>query len=74
VIEYAMEAARHFKHNYVGTEHLLLGLLREHDGVAAQTLRNLGVRSEAVEDEIMRVLKGGATLGPSASHLPESQS
>jgi ATP-dependent Clp protease ATP-binding subunit ClpC len=56
VIEYAMEAARHFKHNYVGTEHLLLGLLREHDGVAAQTLRNLAVRFEAVQEEIISLL------------------
>jgi ATP-dependent Clp protease ATP-binding subunit ClpC len=68
VIEYAMEAARHFKHNYVGTEHLLLGLLREQDGVAAQTLRNLGVRFEPVEDEIMRL------LDPSAPHQPDAQS
>ena len=36
VIEYAIEEARNLNHNYVGTEHLLLGLLREHDGVAAQ--------------------------------------
>jgi ATP-dependent Clp protease ATP-binding subunit ClpC len=64
VIEYAMGAARHFKHDYIGTEHLLLGLLREHDGVAAQTLRNLGVGFEAAEDEIMRVLTRGATLDP----------
>ena len=38
VIEYAIEEARNLNHNYVGTEHLLLGLLREHDGVAAQVL------------------------------------
>ena len=41
VIEYAIEEARNLNHNYVGTEHLLLGLLREHDGVAAQVLMNL---------------------------------
>ena len=43
VIEYAIEEARNLNHNYVGTEHLLLGLLREHDGVAAQVLMNLGL-------------------------------
>jgi ATP-dependent Clp protease ATP-binding subunit ClpC len=48
VIEYAIEEARNLNHNYVGTEHLLLGLLREHDGVAAQVLMNLGLKLEEV--------------------------
>lgn len=43
VIEYAIEEARNLNHNYVGTEHLLLGLLREQDGVAARVLTNLGL-------------------------------
>src|SRR5205807_1530390 len=43
VIEYAIEEARALLHNHVGTEHLLLGLLREHEGVAGQVLRNLGI-------------------------------
>src|SRR5207244_1093646 len=42
VIEYSIEEARNLNHNYVGTEHLLLGLLREQEGVAAQVLMNLG--------------------------------
>src|SRR5262249_53563092 len=42
VIEYAIEEARKLNHNYVGTEHLLLGLLREHEGVAGQVLMILG--------------------------------
>jgi len=46
VIEYAVEEARNLNHNWVGTEHLLLGLLREHDGVAGQVLMNLGVYLE----------------------------
>src|SRR5512137_1652083 len=41
VIEYSMEEARNLNHNYVGTEHILLGLLREQEGVAAQVLMNL---------------------------------
>src|SRR5262245_31135769 len=44
VIEYAIEEARNLSHNYVGTEHLLLGLLREQEGVAGQVLRSLIVK------------------------------
>src|SRR5208283_3795648 len=46
VIEYSMEEARNLRHNYVGTEHILLGLLREQEGVAAQVLMNLGLKLE----------------------------
>src|SRR3954471_8599378 len=42
-LEYAIEEARNLNHNYVGTEHLLLGLLREDEGMAAQVLMNLGL-------------------------------
>ena len=56
VIEYSMEEARSLNHNYVGTEHLLLGLLREHEGVAAQVLMNLGLRLEDVRSEVMAFL------------------
>jgi|SRR5580704_8253132 ATP-dependent Clp protease ATP-binding subunit ClpC len=52
VIEYAMEEARNLNHNYVGTEHLLLGLLREQEGVAAQVLMNFGVRLQEVRNEV----------------------
>jgi uncharacterized protein (TIGR03067 family) len=56
VIEYAIEEARHLNHNYVGTEHLFLGLLREPDGVAGQVLRNLGLRLEDARKEVRRLL------------------
>jgi len=56
VIEYAIEEARNFNHNYVGTEHLLLGLLREKDGVAAQVLMNLSLRLEDVREEVLNLL------------------
>ena len=56
VIEYSMEEARNLNHNYVGTEHLLLGLLREHEGVAAQVLMNLGLKLEHVRDEVLSLL------------------
>ena len=60
VIEFAIEEARNLGHNYVGTEHLLLGLLREHDGVAAQVLMNLGLKLDDVRAEVLNIL--GATM------------
>ena len=59
VIEYAMEEARNLNHNYVGTEHLLLGLLREQEGVAAQVLLNLGLKLEEVREEVLNLLGHG---------------
>lgn len=59
VIEYAMEEARNLNHNYVGTEHLLLGLLREQEGVAAQVLMNLGLKLEDVREEVLNLLGHG---------------
>jgi len=59
VIEYAMEEARNLNHNYVGTEHLLLGLLREQEGVAAQVLMNLGMKMEDVREEVLNLLGHG---------------
>ena len=59
VIEYAIEEARNLNHNYVGTEHLLLGLLREHDGVAAQVLMNLNLKLEEVREEVLNLLGAG---------------
>ncbi len=59
VIEYAIEEARSLNHNYVGTEHLLLGLLREHEGVAAQVLMNLGLKFEEVREEVLNLLGAG---------------
>src|SRR3954471_2513947 len=56
VIEYSIEEARNLNHNYVGTEHLLLGLLREQEGVAAQVLMNLGLKLEDVREEVLNLL------------------
>ena len=56
VIEYSMEEARNLNHNYVGTEHILLGLLREQEGVAAQVLMNLGLKLEEVREEVLNLL------------------
>src|SRR5204863_2643507 len=63
VIEYAMEEARNLNHNYVGTEHLLLGLLREQEGVAAQVLMNLGLKLEDVREEVLNLLGHGVEGG-----------
>jgi len=64
VIEYSIEEARNLNHNYVGTEHILLGLLREQDGVAAQVLMNLGLKLEDVREEVLNLL--GAGVEPAA--------
>src|SRR5438128_8653081 len=56
VIEYAIEEARNLNHTYIGTEHLLLGLLREEEGLAAQILVNLGLGLEEVRNELLQLL------------------
>jgi ATP-dependent Clp protease ATP-binding subunit ClpA len=55
-IEYAMEEARNLNHTYIGTEHVLLGLVRENEGVAAQVLMNLGLNVDDVRNEVLRYL------------------
>ena len=59
VIVLAQEEARVLRHNYIGTEHLLLGLLREADGVAARVLGTLEVSLEEVRGEIQRIVGEG---------------
>ena len=63
VLEYAMEEAKAMGHNYIGTEHQLLGLLREQEGVAAQVLLNLGVKLEGVREEVIELLGAETTQG-----------
>src|SRR5271166_5075274 len=63
VIEYAIEEARNLNHNYVGTEHLLLDLLREQEGVAAQVLMNLNLKLEEVREEVLNLLGHGMDAG-----------
>src|SRR5512136_1405938 len=55
-LELAAEEARALGHNYIGTEHLLLGLIREGEGVASQVLLNLGLDLNSVRNEIMELL------------------
>lgn len=75
VFEYANEEAANLNHNYVGTEHLLLGLLRQVDGVAAQVLENLNVNLKEVRKEVLKELEtfnlqlppiAGATQDPTS--------
>ncbi|MFH1753182.1 MAG: ATP-dependent Clp protease ATP-binding subunit, partial [Candidatus Omnitrophota bacterium] len=61
-IELSMEEARQLGHNYIGTEHLLLGLIKEGEGVASEVLMNLGLDAGKVKDEVMQIL-GSATPG-----------
>ncbi len=73
VIELAVDEARRLSHSYIGTEHLLLGLVREGEGIAAGVLESLGVNLERVRGETTRILSqsapqaaGGATAGAGA--------
>ena len=56
VLELSMEEASNLGHNYIGTEHLLLGLIKENEGIAAQVLMNLGVKLEDVREEVLDFL------------------
>lgn len=56
VLELSVEEAQNMGHNYVGTEHLLLGLIREEEGVAARVLENIGVRLDLVREEVINLL------------------
>ena len=59
VIVYAKEEARRFNHDYIGTEHLLLGLIREGEGVAASVLQKLGVDLESIRIEVEKLVQPG---------------
>ena len=69
VMELAMEEARTLGHNYIGTEHLLLGLIREGEGVASQVFMNMGLDLEKVREEVIKLL-GSTTPGQSAGGPP----
>ena len=68
VVVLAQEEARLLKHHYIGTEHILLGLIHEGDGVAAKALESLGVSLEAVRSQVEKIIgKGKSEPG---SHIP----
>jgi ATP-dependent Clp protease ATP-binding subunit ClpC len=81
VLEFAVAEARDLNHSYVGTEHLLLGLLREEKGVAAQVLESLGVTLEQAREQTLKLLGTDmpspgprAAAGPSPNWLGRESS
>jgi hypothetical protein len=64
IIELAIDEARRLGHNYIGTEHLLLGILREGEGIAAGVLESLGVNLDKARHEVIRVLSQAGSIGP----------
>jgi ATP-dependent Clp protease ATP-binding subunit ClpC len=68
VVVYSQEEARELAHNYIGTEHILLGLIREGQGVAAKALEALGVDLEAVRRQVEEII-GQGQQAPSG-HIP----
>ncbi len=74
VVVLAQEEARHFNHNYIGTEHLLLGLLREDEGVAAQALSSLNVALDEVREQVESIVGYGEEgTGAQAPFTPRSK-
>jgi ATP-dependent Clp protease ATP-binding subunit ClpA len=68
VVVLAQEEARLLDHNYIGTEHLLLGLAREGEGVAATALTSLGISLEAVQQQVAEIIGRGKR--PPSGHIP----
>ncbi|HLF43105.1 MAG TPA: Clp protease N-terminal domain-containing protein, partial [Acidimicrobiia bacterium] len=68
VVVLAQEEARHLNHNYIGTEHILLGLLNEGEGIAAQALESLDIDLASVRDEVVKII-GQGQQSPSG-HIP----
>jgi ATP-dependent Clp protease ATP-binding subunit ClpA len=72
VLALAAKEAKALNHTYVGTEHILLGLLREGDGVAARVLKNLGVDTEVTRQHILRELDPNCSREPDGPGLPQN--
>ena len=68
VVVLAQEEARMLNHNYIGTEHILLGLIHEGEGVAAKSLENLGISLDAVREQVQEII-GQGQQAPSG-HIP----
>jgi ATP-dependent Clp protease ATP-binding subunit ClpC len=68
VVVLAQEEARMLNHNYIGTEHILLGLIHEGEGVAAKALESLGISLEAVRQKVEEII-GHGQQSPSG-HIP----
>jgi ATP-dependent Clp protease ATP-binding subunit ClpC len=68
VVVLAQEEARMLNHNYIGTEHILLGLIHEHDGVAAKALDSLHISLEAARQQVEQII--GQGLAAPTGHIP----
>jgi len=74
VLELSLEEASQLSHNYIGTEHLLLGLIRENEGIAAQVLMNLGIKLDEVREEVLEFLGASENNGDDDGDGGESSS
>jgi ATP-dependent Clp protease ATP-binding subunit ClpC len=70
VLELSLRESQQLNHNYIGTEHILLGLVREADGVAALVLRNLGADLRRVRQQVIQLLSYGGAKGPERARGP----
>jgi ATP-dependent Clp protease ATP-binding subunit ClpC len=73
VLTLAQEEARRLNHNYIGTEHLLLGLIREENGAAVKVLRKLGVEPQRVKDMVERTVEQGQWTSPKLTLTPRTK-
>ena len=73
VVVLAQEEARILNHNYIGTEHILLGLIHEGDGVAAKTLESLGISLQAVRQEVEETIGQGEEVPSGIAFTPRAK-
>ena len=76
MLEYSLEEMRNLGHNYIGTEHLLLGLIRENDSEAAQVMLSMGIELDKVRKEVLKILgaeNDPVGVGPGDTSPPISQ-
>ena len=69
VVVLAQEEARMLNHNYIGTEHILLGLLREEEGLAARVLESLDITVEEVRAQVARIVGQGDEVKIGRAHV-----
>ena len=70
VVVLAQDEARMLDHNYIGTEHILLGLIHEGEGVAAKALESLGISLDAVRQQVEEIIGRGQQQQPPSGHIP----
>src|SRR3954449_13401803 len=74
VLELAVDESRRLNHHYIGTEHLLVGLVREGEGIAAGILESLGANLEKVRSQVMQVVLGLSVVQEGTGRLPPFKS